>query len=311
MKHLILGLSIVMVICLSIGMYVNQGLDQPTAPQLNQPNDVQENATGPNQTAQPEQEPLRPVNRDTISYTLQNDELNITYNGGDDWIKVPIEKELLFNGEYRGDEQELIDGSYILTENRAAFLYQQSSVALTYFTDKGKTWQDSVVSESFPEMRFRKTDFLTDQFGYVIASGGRTMSQEYSTAFLTQDGGDTWGATADPPTTRLIADGGFLDATTGFLSYGTINPMEPDVYVTQDGGESWEKAVFHIPEKYHQVFVQADVPKKVDNHLSVLVNQGPNGDYKGGKVKGKFVSEDNGLTWNFSTEVQPDETKQQ
>lgn len=133
------------------------------------------------------------------------------------------------------------------------------------------------------------------------------MSQEYSTAFLTYDGGETWEATADPPTTRLIANGGFIDETTGFLSYGTINPEEPDFYVTQDGGSTWDKAIFNIPEKYDKIFAQAEVPVKEENHLAILVNQGHNGDYQGGRVKGKFISKDNGLTWDFSMEVLPDE----
>lgn len=60
-----------------------------------------------------------------IDYSLQNDELQITFDNGKNWTRVPIEKETLFNGEYNGSEQELIEGSYILTENRAAFLYSE------------------------------------------------------------------------------------------------------------------------------------------------------------------------------------------
>src|SRR5699024_113044 len=155
----------------------------------------------------------------------------------------------------------------------------------------------------------RKIDFLNDKFGYVIISGGRTMSEEYSLAFLTNDGGETWQATTDPPTTRLIAVGNFVDESTGFLSYGTSNPEKPEVYVSQDGGGTWEHAIFHMPEDYDQVCVQAEEPVKEGDYLSVLVNQGPNGDYAGGTVKGKFISEDNGLTWEFQMEMNPDETE--
>lgn len=49
------------------------------------------------------------------------------------------------------------------------------------------------------------------------------------------------------------------------------------------------------------------MPVKEEDHLAILVNQGPNGDYLGGKVKGKFISKDNGKTWDFSKEVQPNE----
>lgn len=107
--------------------------------------------------------------------------------------------------------------------------------------------------------------------------------------------------------TRLISDGGFINESTGFLSFGTIDPREPDLYVTQDAGNTWEEAVFNIPEKYDDIFVSAEIPVKEESHLAVLVNQGPNGDYKGGATKGKFISEDNGKTWEFSKEVRPNE----
>ncbi|MEY8741007.1 oxidoreductase, partial [Bacillales bacterium AN1005] len=103
------------------------------------------------------------------------------------------------------------------------------------------------------------------------------------------------------------SDGGFINESTGFLSFGTINPEEPDVYVTEDGGETWTNAVFQIPDEYKRIFVTAEVPIKEGNHLAVLVNQGANGDYKGGKVKGKFLSDDNGKTWEFQQEVEPNE----
>lgn len=310
MKTFIQLLSVMMMVGLIIGIYFYQKQDQGTLLQLNHSKRIAKNNQSPNEQVQPRPDLLQPINNDDISYSLQNNELNMTYNKGENWIKVPIEKDLLFNGEYMGNKQELIDGSYILTENRAAFLYKQGAILVKYSLNQGKTWQDGVVTDSFPDMRFRKVDFLNNQFGYVIISGDRTMSQEFSIAFLTHDGGKTWEETTVPPTTRLIADGGFLDETTGFLSYGTINPEEPDLYITQDGGNTWSEAVVRIPDRYDKVFVQAEIPIKEGDHLSVLVNQGPNGDYQGGKVKGKFLSNDNGLTWEFSMEVQPDDTKE-
>jgi hypothetical protein len=261
-----------------------------------------------------EQEPesLKPTTNETISYTLQKNELNITYNEGNDWMKVPIDTESLFQGEYRENQTELIEDSYVLTEDMAAFLYAEAtSVLLKYSHDQGDTWQESIITDSFPPMRFRKVDFLNESFGYAILSGDRTMSQEYSTVFLTHDGGETWGKSAELPSTRLIAFGSFVDEQTGYLSYGTINPEEPDVYMTQNGGDTWTQAQFDIPEKYDRIFVQAEEPIKEKDYLSVLVNQGPNGDYAGGKVKGKFISEDNGLTWKFLMEVEPDEAERE
>lgn len=268
------------------------------------------------QSEEPEEQPEQPeqtlYTEDTIDYALQNDELNVTFDKGDTWTKVPVEKESLFEGDYNGSEQELIPDSYMLTEDLAAFLFvsgdvQNEELEITYSRDEGKTWQDAVITDMYPSIRFRKVAFLDDDFGYVIVSGDRTMSQEGSSVFLTCDGGGSWERSNAPDTTRMVADGGFIDEDTGFLSYGTINPEEPDLYVTQDAGESWERAKVDVPEKYDAIFVSAEVPVKEDDHLTILLNQGPNGDYEGGDVKGKFISDDNGKTWQFSEEVNPDD----
>ncbi|MEI3612210.1 WD40/YVTN/BNR-like repeat-containing protein [Pseudogracilibacillus sp. SO30301A] len=306
MKKVILALSIIMMIGLSIGIYVNERQGKITFPYVSELNDSQQNTVDELEPSR--EETLQPVNSNTIDYSLQNDALHITYNQGNDWVKVPVEKEILFAGEYSGNKQELIDGSYVLIEDRAAFLYADGDrIVMKHSTNQGETWDDSLIAQPFPPIRFRKLDFLNDQFGYAIISGDRTMSQEYSAVFLTHDGGTSWEQTNDSGNTRLISDGGFVNETTGFLSYGTINPEEPDFYVTKDGGNTWNQAVLNIPEKYHKIFVTAEVPTTEGEHLAVLVNQGPNGDYKGGNVKGKFISEDNGKTWDFLMEVQPSE----
>lgn len=308
MRSITVLLSTLMFVALIIGTYIYEKQDPISLTQTTQSIDSVE---------QPP-EPLKRVTNETISYTLQKSELNITYNAGNGWIKVPIDTESLFQGEYQGNKTELIEDSYILTEDMAAFLYAEEThqdyvqgILLKYSRDQGDTWQDSVITESFAPMRFRKVDFLNNCFGYVILSGDRTMSQEYSIVYLTQDGGETWEKTTELPTTSLIAFGSFVDEQTGYLSYGTINPVEPDVYVTQYGGVIWTQAQFEIPEKYERIFVQAEEPIKEGNYLSVLVNQGPKGDYAGGKIKGKFVSEDNGLTWKFLMEVEPNEAEQE
>ncbi|MGG4168921.1 oxidoreductase [Rossellomorea vietnamensis] len=300
MKYIMIGTACLMVIGIIAGTYFfekESNISQPATPEISDP--------GP--------PPLQAVNEaDPVGYSLQQDQLQITYNHGEKWIQVPVEKENLFQGEYSGSEDELIEGSYILTEDLAAFINARDysvdkSVRLLFSKDRGETWEDAQVTASSPPIRFRKVDFLNESFGYVILSADRTMSQELTTVYLTKDGGESWKETPRPDTTRLIYDGGFVDEDTGFLSFGILNPEEPDLHVTQDGGKSWSTASMEIPDQYKRIFVIAEVPFKEENHLAVYVNQGPNGDYEGGKVKGKFISEDQGRTWSFQEEVQPDE----
>jgi hypothetical protein len=307
LKNFIIG-TILIMICITVVTFFFEKRPELTSPSLNQP--IEEPpATQKSEQAHPIS--LQPIYVDDLSgYSLQNDQLQITFNKGSDWIIVPVEKGKLFAGEYNGNEQELIENSYILTESRAAFLYSDgNSIKLKYSINHGETWEDSVVTGQYPFIRFRKVEFLNETFGYVIISGDRTMSQEWITVYVTNDGGKEWKETTHSGVTRLIYDGGFVDENTGFLSFGILNPVEPDLYVTQDTGKLWSKATITIPEKYHEIFVMAEVPFKEEDHLAVYINQGSNGDYEGGKIKGKFISNDNGNTWEFSLEVLPIESE--
>ena len=311
MKNIILSLSVIVIAVLTIVTYMYQKQEAGSLRTI----DVQE--IRPDDVQQTEVDPLQPVTNEKISYTLQEEVLHLTYNGGTDWVEVPVEKDILFPGEYQGNQAELIDDSYVLTEEHAAFLYSEETelgsglfrVGIKETDDQGETWEDHVVVEEISPIRFRKLGFINDTFGYVILSMGRTMSQEYSAVYLTQDGGENWQATTELPSTRMIGFGGFVDEMTGFLPYGTINPKEPNMYVTQDMGETWIESEFQVPQEYERIFVQAEVPTKEGDHLSVLVNQGPNGDYEGGLIKGEFISEDNGLSWGFLKEVEPNEAE--
>ncbi|MFJ7726661.1 oxidoreductase [Neobacillus sp. NPDC097160] len=307
MKKTILGISGAMLMCLIIALTYYQTSSKTAQLKIDQISKGQDNP--PDQS----QQVLKANN--TIDYSFQNDELKITFDKGNTWTTVPIVREQLFEGEYSGNKGELIENSFILSKNRAAFLYSDGpdlsskKIILKYSLDQGKYWQDAVVTEQYPALRFRKINFLNENFGYVILSGDRTVSQEMSNVYVTHDGGRSWRETNPSNVTMLIKDGGFVNENTGFLSYGYINPEEPDLYVTEDGGNSWVKATINIPDQYRQIFVTAEMPFKEEDHLAVLINQGPNGDYEGGKVKGKFLSNNNGKTWEFSMEVKPNETE--
>lgn len=304
MKKIILGIAGAMAASLFIALFFYDSTK--TAPIK------QDELNKAIQQSQGKQKEQPPNARYAVDYSLQNDKLQITFDHGKSWTPVPLAIDQLFAGEYSGNKQELIENSYILTNDRAAFLYSEGAytnqkIVLKYSLDQGKTWQDSVVAEPYPVHRFRKVQFLNQKFGYVILSGDRVVSQEISNIYLTHDGGKTWSETNPTNVTHLVKDGGFVDESTGFLSQGFINPEVPELFVTQDGGETWIQAEIKIPEKYHLIFVTAEVPFKEEDHLAILINQGPNGDYLGGKVKGKFISTDRGKTWEFSEEVKPDE----
>ncbi|MEW4286891.1 WD40/YVTN/BNR-like repeat-containing protein [Rossellomorea marisflavi] len=272
----------------------------------------------PSKTETPQQQESPPGNGDTLQTVESNgpvgyaltDELHITYDEGRHWSRVPIGIEALFAGEYNGQENELIEQSFFLSEDLTAFLYVEGAddqrVKLLYSLEQGHTWNDTDIGGMIAP-RFRKVGFLNEDDGYVVYTGERTMSSEATKVYMTHDSGETWTEVSHPDHYRLLYDGNFIDEKTGFLSYGILNPEEPDLYVTQDGGQSWVPARIEIPDEYHLIFTTAETPYVEGNDLVLLVNQGSSGDYKGGKVKGKFISKDNGLSWSFQKEVDADE----
>ncbi|MBM7541963.1 WD40/YVTN/BNR-like repeat-containing protein [Amphibacillus cookii] len=301
-KKILLSLSLLILSGLTIGLILYEQLEPLYLEQVNQSQEDEIN--------QEEASALNPVNHgDPIVYSLENDELNLSFNQGIDWVPVPVETNLLFSGDYNGSKQELIDNSYVLEQNYLAFLYADHNVRLMQTRDKGETWEPIVIIEDFPGIRFRKVDMLNDSFGYVIVTGDRTMSSEGTLIYVTDDQGESWSKVNSAETTRLLYDGGFIDEQTGFLSYGTINPEQPDLFVTNDRGETWNQAVFQTPEAYQDIFVTAEMPFSDEEQLIIHVNQGPNGDYQGGLVKGKYTSDDHGQTWEFVGEVAGDEVQ--
>ncbi|WP_208591300.1 WD40/YVTN/BNR-like repeat-containing protein [Gracilibacillus suaedae] len=306
MQKVLIALSGMIVLTIILTIFYEQSREPVPLPYYNvEQNQQQEESNTPE-----EKEPLVPIKvneEDTIGYSLQNDELQMTYDDGNTWTTVPVEKDLLFQGEYQGGETELIENSFILTENNAAFLYSEGGIKVICSQNQGETWEESIVDNGIPVIRFRKIEFMDDQFWYVILSNNRTMSQERSLIYISTNQGESWKSINMPNTTRLVADGGFVDEETGFMSYGTINPEAPDLFVTNNQGETWEQAVFNMPSQYDRVFVIARAPYKEEDHLALIMDQGPNGDYyQDGLIRAKFISTDNGHTWQFAEEVVPE-----
>lgn len=245
------------------------------------------------------------------AYVIVNQELKVTYDHGEHWRAVPVPLNDLFNGAYSGSKQELIEGSYVITPEKTAFVIGDSeNVRILLSTDKGENWSKVPVPNSIPGIRMRLLGFATKQNGYLILTGDKTMSWEANAIFKSSDGGKSWVKAGQVEQKRLITDGGFITEQLGFISFGSINVMEqpprPSLYRT-DGGKSWAEVKVLIPVEYNGIFVEAEVPTFDGSQGTLLVNQGPSGDYQGGKVMARYISQDDGATWTFANLVDPDQ----
>ncbi|MED4207217.1 hypothetical protein [Neobacillus mesonae] len=245
-------------------------------------------------------------------YQIVNEGLEVTYDDGKHWQKVPVNIAELFEGAYNGAKLELIEGSYAISPEKTAFVIgNDQNVRILLSTDKGKSWSEEPVPNTLPGIRMRLLGFTSDRDGYLILTGDKTMSWEANVIFVTRDGGKNWSKAGHVEEQRLITDGGFINEKLGFISFGSINVMDepprPSLYRTTDGGKSWAEVKIPIPAEYKGIFVEAEIPIFDGSQGTLLVNQGPNGDYQGGKVMARYISLDNGATWTFANLVDPDQ----
>lgn len=241
-----------------------------------------------------------------INYEIKDDKLRVTYNNGKGWKVVPVAVEDLLGST----DQQLQDGSYVITSEITAFVLNKGLTVLIS-RDKGKSWDEVLVSDQLPSLRLRILGFTSDKDGYLIVTGDKTMSWEAHFIFKTNDGGQSWynvGPVKD--VYSLVTDGSFINDRLGFISFGELRyqsqPPIPNLYRTIDGGANWERVEVPIPEEYQGYFTIAEIPTFHGTEGTLLVNQGPQGDYLGGKVLAKFTSQDTGKTWSFAGLVDPE-----
>ncbi|OAB47350.1 WD40/YVTN/BNR-like repeat-containing protein [Paenibacillus antarcticus] len=258
-------------------------------------------------------------NLENNRYQIYNKKLRVTYDNGYHWKVVPASLEELFAGDYNGSRQNLIDGSYVITRDRMAFVigeqividneYRGTNFSILQSTDKGKTWIKKYVTDS-PDVRVRFLGFTSEQNGYLIISSEGTMGFEANAIYNTNDGGNRWIMTGTvKDTNRHITSGSFINENIGFISFGSIavnsEPEGPSVYRTFDGGKNWDEIEIPIPSEFKGIFTVAEVPTFDEIQGILHVNQGPNGDYQGGNVVARFNSIDEGATWSFVDLVEP------
>lgn len=241
-----------------------------------------------------------------ISYTIDQSGLQVTMNNGQDWMKVPVEVDELFAGEYQGSKTELIDQSYVLSQDRLAFIvggFEQTAVLSS--TDQGKTWNTAELPDAIQGIRLRIIGFTSEQDGFVILSGGRTMSAEGNQIYQTTDGGKTWNLVGSAPSERIVQSGTFVSKDIGFMSFGSTGPTE--YYRTTDGGSNWDNLEVELPGIYKDVFSVMESAEFNGDQIVMQMGQGTNGDYYGGNVKAKLVSDNNGESFEMTGLIDPDD----
>lgn len=244
---------------------------------------------------------------ETCRAKVEEEQLQVTYDNGNSWKNVPISAELLFA---RGDEREgkltsLQAGSYYVSEGMTIFLYGGStSVPLSAIisTDGGANFYKTVISNNMDI----RAEFVSIPQGsdtiYVLAAGGRTMSQEGNILYKSENEGKTFTQVLGIETMShsLTTDFCFLTEKNGFIC---IHSSEsPYMLVTNDAGATWEGAEFQdVPEYYSMAYA----PEIAEDGYELYI--GEEGYTKEEGKKYRFISEDEGKTWIRDTDTNQEE----
>lgn len=256
-----------------------------------------------------------PFEKQQYTYKIEYKICYVSYDSGSSWKEVPIPLNKLVDvSDGRAYYNKLQEKSYVISPEKTVFLYggtRATPLTVIYSEDKGSTWNTVEVSKNIDSARLRFCSFPSAKIGYVVVTGGRAMSQESQVIYKTTDGGSTWKEIGAGPRTSLLQYAGFTDENVGFMSYPKIEGAETNFYRTEDGGKSFQPIILPaVKQEWMGVtlepFVQPEIPYMEEGQMFLLVGQGPNGDFKGGKLMAKYKSEDKGKSWFFVELVEPE-----
>ena len=151
---------------------------------------------------------------------------------------------------------------------------------------------------------------LDDTDGGLVIGYAKAGEQEYSRIYSTKDGCETWAPIGEGPVNYALKGALFTDADTLFLAYHYNENVKNNLFVSHDGGKSFSEVV--LPEgkfdegtdeqglNWADVFKEATTPMlEQGGNIVVYLTQGEGGSYLGGQAAAKYVSRDNGNTWEF------------
>ncbi|MFL5655481.1 MAG: WD40/YVTN/BNR-like repeat-containing protein [Ktedonobacteraceae bacterium] len=149
-----------------------------------------------------------------------------------------------------------------LTASQAWVAIPQSGYTTRIFrtVDGGQTWQSSTIPNDQTGTRVAQITFVNAQDGWILANRGGAASAEIVNIYRTTDGGRTWisvsralAASTDGPPPGHLPFGGaksgihFLNASTGWVTGTVLLPGLAWLYVSHDGGSTWNRQTLPLP----------------------------------------------------------------
>lgn len=224
---------------------------------------------------------------------------------------------LMLDGTLKGmpweDAQRELAGRMetLWSDRERAMLLEEEKEQTEQYEEEPRELTDEEYSELFMSAYdgyYEKEVSVGDgQARYRMAAADAALGSRFYILLKSEDGGENWFVQSrDPFGGRMggSVDFTFFDERFGFATLSHNGGDEADLYVTEDGGKSYQPVTMqqvtvtlsdgytYVPYDYPQM------PYEEDGAIYVLCGQGADGDYNGGECA-LYRSKDHGHTFTF------------
>ena len=188
------------------------------------------------------------------------------------------------------------DNNYQISEEKIIFYYTKDDKRyLVYSDDEGESWNTTEIEN---KSSIEYLQFINSKVGYMlkfedVALGG----QAFGELCKTEDGGINWtniyyGIGDDEKNFRTSSQFRFINEKIGFLSMPSVAGESSKMYITKDGGYSFNELEITKSDIYDYY----NLPTVENEKIYIKISQGSDGDYNGGDYK-IYFSNDNAERW--------------
>lgn len=221
-------------------------------------------------------------------YKIQNGIMYISFDGKNT-IEVP--------GDFSNMINNYNDFNYQISEEKTIFYYTKDSKRyLVYSDDMGNNWNTIEIEN---ESSIQNIHFVNSNVGFMLKFEGVAMGTAFGKISKTIDSGENWndiffGIGNEDKIFKTSSQIKFINENIGFLTMPSTGGESSELYITKDGGTSFNK--LEISES--DIYDYYNLPVIEDGVLSIKITQGSDGDYNGGDYK-VYYSKDNCNNWSL------------